>query len=478
MNYILTVGLEIHIKLNTVNKMFCQCKNEQNFETLQANTNICPVCTGQPGTLPTLSQEVLLKSLLLGKALNCKINKISQFDRKSYFYPDLPMGYQITQLYKPTNIEGQVNFFMDNYNKEKIIHIIDAHMECDTGKMIHNGGQALLDFNRSGTPLVEIVTGPDFEKIDEVIEFLKELQRIVRYNGLADADMEKGQMRMDVNVSVRKNEKDKLGTRVEIKNINSFGAIKRAIENEYERQIKIYENGESFQQETRGWDDGKGESYPMRSKEDALDYRYFPEPDLPQLILSEEILKEIEKTDLEIPYKLIKKFKENFGFNKEYINALIGDKEILDYFLDFVNQGFDAKLIVKWIAGPIVAYLKEKIVGINGLKITKNQFSEFLKIAKEGKIMESQLKIVMDEMLSGNKIENIIKEKGFDQKLTNNDEIEKIAKSVLDENAEIVKQYKGGKLTVMGFFVGQVMKKTGGKSNPQIIQEVLKKLLG
>jgi aspartyl-tRNA(Asn)/glutamyl-tRNA(Gln) amidotransferase subunit B len=307
---------------------------------------------------------------------------------------------------------------------------------------------------------------------------LKELQRIVRYNWLADADMEKWQMRMDVNVSVRKNEKDKLGTRVEIKNINSFWAIKRAIENEYERQIKIYENWESFQQETRWWDDGKWESYPMRSKEDALDYRYFPEPDLPQLILSEEILKEIEKTDLEIPYKLIKKFKENFWFNKEYINALIGDKEILDYFLDFVNQWFDAKLIVKWIAWPIVAYLKEKIVWINGLKITKNQFSEFLKIAKEWKIMESQLKIVMDEMLSWNKIENIIKEKWFDQKLTNNDEIEKIAKSVLDENAEIVKQYKWWKLTVMGFFVWQVMKKTWWKSNPQIIQEVLKKLLG
>jgi len=207
---LLTVGLEIHIKLKSVNKMFCQCKNEQNFDILVPNSNICPVCTGQPGALPTLSEEVLEKALLLGKALNCKINENSTFDRKSYFYPDLPMGYQITQLYHPTNTQGQVSFFLDNYTTEKIVHIQDAHMECDTGKMIHDGGKALLDFNRAGTPLVEIVTKPDFSTTEEVVEFLKELQRMVRFNDIADADMEKGQMRVDVNISVRKSKKDPL----------------------------------------------------------------------------------------------------------------------------------------------------------------------------------------------------------------------------------------------------------------------------
>ena len=291
--YLLTIGLEIHIKLNTPNKMFCQCANEQNFETLMPNTHICPVCTGQPGALPTLSKEVVDKALLLGKALHCKVNEYSQFDRKSYFYPDLPMGYQITQLYKPTNVEGQVSFFLNNYTQEKTVHILDAHMENDTAKMIHNGGEALLDFNRAGTPLVEIVTNPDFTSTDEVVEFLKELQRLMRYNDISSADMEKGQMRCDVNISVRKNSSDPLGTRAEIKNINSFGMVKRAIEHEQARQEAIYEKGETFSQQTRGRDDAKGESYLMRSKEDALDYRFFPEPDLPPLHISKETIERL-----------------------------------------------------------------------------------------------------------------------------------------------------------------------------------------
>jgi aspartyl-tRNA(Asn)/glutamyl-tRNA(Gln) amidotransferase subunit B len=340
---LLTIGLEIHIKLNTPNKMFCQCQNEQNFETLTPNTHICPVCTAQPGALPTLSKEVVEKALILGKVLNCKVNEYSQFDRKSYFYPDLPMGYQITQLYTPTNVQGQVSFFLNNYTEEKTVHILEAHMENDTAKMIHNGSSALLDFNRAGTPLVEIVTNPDFSSTDEVVEFLKELQRLMRYNDISDADMEKGQMRCDVNISVRKNESDPLGTRAEIKNINSFGMVKRAIEHEQARQEAIYEKGETFSQQTRGRDDAKGESYLMRSKEDALDYRFFPEPDLPQLRINDETLKRLSEQEVEIPYTIIKTFKEDYGFNKEYINALIGDKEVLHYFNAMIAANKDAK---------------------------------------------------------------------------------------------------------------------------------------
>ncbi len=484
MKMLLTIGLEIHIKLKSSNKMFCQCKNEQNFDQLVPNTNICPVCTGQPGALPTLSEDVLEKTLILGKALKCKINEISTFDRKSYFYPDLPIGYQITQLYHPTNTQGQVSFFLDNYTNEKTIHIQDAHMENDTGKMIHEGGEALIDFNRAGTPLVEIVTLPDFSTTEEVIEFLKELQRMVRFNDIADADLEKGQMRVDVNISVRTLDKDPLGTRVEVKNINSFGMIKRAIEHEQTRQEKIYEAGEIFTQQTRGRDDAKGESYLMRSKEDALDYRYFPEPDLPPLKLSDERLKQLDKVTIIIPHNIIKQFKE-YGFNKEYINALISDKATLEYFNAILWSWAEtkdindfAKLVAKRIAWPIAARMKENVADISQLKYSKDQFNEFLSKAQAGLLMENQLKIIMDDMLSmGKDPEKIIKEKWFDAPAMDSNEIELLAKEVLAWNETIVEQYKGGKITTMGFFIGQLMKKTWGKTNPKIAQDIFEKLL-
>lgn len=483
---LLTVWLEIHIKLKSGNKMFCQCPNSQNFDTLQANTNICPVCTWQPWALPTLSKEVLEKALLLWKALNCDINMTSQFDRKSYFYPDLPMWYQITQLYKPTNINGHVPFFVDNeYSQERIIHIQDAHMESDTAKMIHQWWEALLDFNRAWTPLVEIVTKPDFTSSDEVVEFLKELQRIVRYNDIADADMEKWQMRCDVNISIRKSEADPYWTRAELKNMNSFSAIKRAIQNEYDRQLALYNKWEKFDQQTRGWDDAKWESYLMRSKEDALDYRYFPEPDMPPLVLNNSILNRLEGQKLEIPYQIIKEFKEKFWFHKEYINAIIADKEILDYFLEILShcekhsdETILAKLIAKRISWPISAWTKENIKSINNLNFNKKQFQEFIKISETWNILDNQLKIIMDEMIKiWKNPEEIIKEKWFDTAAMDQWELENIVKLVLEENSDIVQQYKWGKTTTLWFFVWQVMKKTWWKSDPKIIWEIIINLL-
>ena len=484
---LLTIGLEIHIKLKSINKMFCQCKNQQNFDDLLPNTNICPVCTGQPGALPTLSEEVLEKALLLGKALNCKINEFSTFDRKSYFYPDLPMGYQITQLYHPTNTEGTISFFLENYTNERIVHIQDAHMECDTGKMIHSWGQALLDFNRAGTPLVEIVTLPDFTTAEEVVEFLKELQRIVRYNDIADADMEKGQMRCDVNISLRNSENDPYGTRVEMKNINSFGMVKRAIEHEKARQEELYKDGKTFEQQTRGRDDAKWESYLMRSKEDALDYRYFPEPDMPTLHINEETRKRLAMQTIIIPHKIIKEMKEIYGFNKEYINALIGDKEIFNYFSEleslFAKEGNEgwlkSKLIAKRISGPIAAWMNENFKTISQLPFDKTILTEFLAKAQEGNLMENQLKTIMQEMLStGKHPEEIIKEKWFDAPAIDSNEIELFAKEIIESNQAIVQQYKGGKTTTIWFFIGQLMKKTWGKTNPKIAQEIFEKLLG
>ncbi len=475
---LLTIWLEIHIKLNSENKMFCQCKNEQNFDTLEPNTNICPVCTGQPGALPTLSEDVLLLALKLGKALNCKINKESQFDRKSYFYPDLPMGYQITQLYKPTNTDGEVSFFVNNYQEEKKIRILDAHMENDTAKMIHEWWQSLIDFNRAGTPLIEIVTWPDFSNDDEVVEFLKELQRIVRYNNISNADMEKWQMRVDVNISIRKNESDPLWTRVELKNINSFWMIKRAILHEYNRQKTLLEKWEKVWQETRMRNDTEWISKMMRSKEDALDYRYFPEPDMPILQLNDEILKNLDNEKLIIPHNIIKKFKQEYWFHKEYINALIGDFDTLLIFSELKEQWLDPKNIAKWISGPINAYMKENFVWINDLPFNLKQLSEFIKISDEWKIMDNQMKIVMDEMLKTWKSANeIIKEKWFDAPEISENDLENIAKKVLENNPTIVEQYKSGKTSTLWFFVWQVMKETAWKANPKIVGEILEKLL-
>jgi len=278
---LLTVWLEIHLKLASPNKLFCRCANIQDFENIMPNTNICPVCTAQPGALPVLSQEPLDLAVRLGRCLGCKIHTDSSFDRKSYFYPDLPTGYQITQFYHPTCTDGQIEFFVDDdFTKSAKIRIRDAHIENDTAKTIHLNGQAMIDFNRAGTPLVEIVTQPDFNDIDTVIGFLKELQRIARYNGISDADMDRGQMRVDVNISIRKNLSDDFGQRVEMKNVSSFGAIRNAITNEYTRQVQAIANGQRIEQETRMRDDMAHKSTVMRTKETALDYRYFPEPDL------------------------------------------------------------------------------------------------------------------------------------------------------------------------------------------------------
>lgn len=476
-DYKVTIWLEIHLKLKSENKLFCQCRNQQDFENTKPNTNICPVCTGQPGALPTLSQEALEKGLLFGKALHCTINKESRFDRKSYFYPDLPMGYQITQLYHPTNTNGKVHFYVDNYRQEKTVHILDAHLESDTAKMIHENKKALLDFNRAGTPLIEIVTWPDFSSWDEVIEFLKELQRIARFNNISDADLEKWQMRVDVNISIRKTDEEKLWTRVEIKNINSFWAIKRAIEHEYKRQKELYETNQLFSQQTRRRDDQNTCSHLMRSKEDALDYRYFPEPDLPPLVLSDELLENINTIQLEIPYNFIKTAIEEYGFNKEYINALLSDKGTLDFFLSIEN--IDPKIKAKRICWPIAAWTKENYKTTEELPFSKEIFVEFLTSAQEGKIQENQLKIIMEEMLlTGKSYNEIIKEKWFNTPWIDENELEKIIKWVLEENPTIVEQYKCGKTTTLWFFVGQVMKKTWGKTNPKTVGEIIQKLLG
>lgn len=473
-NSLVTVWLEIHLKLSTATKIFCRCKNDQSLENNEPNSNICPVCTWQPWALPQLSEEVVEKGLLIWKALHCSFNNPSCFDRKSYFYPDLPMGYQITQLYNPINVNWEVKFFLNNYEEEKNVRILDAHLECDTAKALHQWETMYLDFNRAWTPLIEIVTWPDFSSSEEAVEFAKEIQRIAKWNCLSDADMEKGQMRVDVNVSIRNSTDDPLWTRVELKNINSFSAIKRAIDAEVLRQEQCKIAGEEIHQETRRWDDLKGQSFVMRSKEDALDYRYFPEPDLPELYLSDSMLKKIESTSLTIPFDHIKKMKSEYWFNKEFINTLIWDYSTLEFFNSLLSKGFDPKLIAKWIAGQISAYMTAHFVWIDWLPVDEDQLIEFFEIAKEGKIIDNQLKLVMEEMLSSwASASDIIKERWFDAPAFSQDDLLKVCKEVISENSNIVEQYKWWKTSTIGFFVGQVMKKTQGKANPKEITAVL-----
>ena len=449
----------------------------QDFDTILPNTNVCPVCTGQPGALPVLAKDALEKSLLLGKTLGCVIHDQSSFDRKSYFYPDLPMGYQITQLFAPTCTDGKVSFFVDQFAEERSVTIRDAHMETDTAKMIHDGGQALIDYNRAGTPLVEVVTGPDFSDADEVSEFLKELQRIARYNNISDADMEKWQMRVDVNISIRTSDDAPLGTRVELKNINSFGAVRRSIEHEYMRQVSLMDNGGTIEQETRWRDDAAGNSYSMRSKENALDYRYFPEPDLPLLDIKNLDLSYNNAT-IVIPFVIIKKLKEEYGFHKEYINTLINDTVVLDYFQSCVAAWGDPKTIVKWIAGPIAAYMTQEYTTIDGLPFDRDVFVEFVRIAQEWKVLDAQLKIVMDQMLqTGKDAQSIIAEQWFDAPAVSSDDLRAIVQKVLDANPAIVQQYKEWKTTTMWFFVWQVMKETWWKVNPKDATVLLTEML-
>lgn len=478
MEYVITVGLEIHLKLSSQTKIFCPCKNDQSLEDNRPNTHICPTCTGQPGALPRLSRQVVQKALLLWKAMNCQFNIRSSFDRKNYFYPDLPMGYQITQFYTPINVKGQVSFFLEGFEKELKVWITEAHLECDTAKSFHQGGQMLLDFNRAGTPLIEIVTWPDFDSAEAAVEFAKEIQRIAKRNNISDADMEKGQMRVDVNVSIRPSVDDPFGTRVELKNINSFSAIKRAIDAEVARQIQLKKAGEVLTQETRRRDDLKGQSFAMRSKEDALDYRYFPEPDLPDLVLDQELLNHAEQAQLLIPSEKIRKMKSEYWFHKEFINALIGDLKVLNFFEEMVALGYDPKMIAKWIAGPISAYMTANFVAIDGLKVNKEQLISFFSLVKKGSLIDNQLKLVMEEMLqNGGDPEEIVKEKGFDAPAFDEDELKNIIQSVFDANESVVDQYRSGKTSVIGFLVGQTMKQTQGKANPKDLQVLIAKML-
>ncbi len=465
------IWLEIHLKLNSPNKLFCQCANLQEFDDLEANTHICPVCTAQPWALPVLNKEPLEKAIQLWLALWCEIDQSFHFDRKSYFYPDLPMGYQITQLAKPTNINGKVSFYVDKeFTEVCTVGIRDAHIETDTWKSTHQWGQSLLDFNRAWTPLVEIVTEPDFRSAEQVIWFLKELQRIAKYNWISDADMEKGQMRVDVNISLMEVWATEFWIRNELKNMNWFSAIQKAIWVEVARQTDILIAWWSIDQATRGRNDEKGDTYVMRSKEDAMDYRYFPEPDIPLVEVADSTVSTIRESVVEAPYSRMKRYKDQYWFNKEYINGLINDLWVNEYFETTVKEWFDPKLVATWIVWPLTRWINEHLQSIQKLPFSHWYFLSFLVLLRDGKISSSQAKTVMNEMLwTGKEPAIIVDDLWF--KPVSEDDIRTWIQEIFAEKPELKEQISSWNMKPLWFITGQVMKKSGGSANPKLVKE-------
>jgi aspartyl-tRNA(Asn)/glutamyl-tRNA(Gln) amidotransferase subunit B len=481
MSYRPTIGLEIHIELNTKSKMFCGCPN--NPEEHRPNINICPVCTAQPGALPVINKEAVKKTIKTGLALNCSVPQDSKFDRKNYFYPDLPKGYQISQYDMPLCQNGYLAVL------DKKIRIKRVHLEEDTGRLVHPEGAdfSLVDLNRAGVPLMELVTEPDIASSQEAKLFAEELHRILHYLAVSDADMEKGQMRVEVNISLSQTEE--LGTKVEIKNLNSFRAVERGIEYERKRQQEILESGGKIIQETRGWDDVKGKTVSQREKEEAHDYRYFPEPDLPPLHFAQEDIQKIKSEIPELPQQKRERFKREYELEEKITEFFVKNKEFGNYFEKVVSE-FDPNLhhekllaLIKLSSNYLTTDLQNLLVGqsvaINSDKflITPENFSELINLINDGKISSKVAKDILPEMLLlGKDPSNIIDEKGLAQ-VSDAGEIEGAVKEVIRANSGVVADYQAGKQNAIQFLVGQVMQKTKGKANPQIAREILAKEL-
>jgi len=478
--YIPTIGMEIHVELKTDSKMFCACKNELGLDRVP-NTNICPICTGQPGTLPTANEKAIEFVVRVGLALNCQIARFSKFDRKNYFYPDLPKGYQISQYDQPICRDGKLEI-----GNGRVIRITRIHLEEDTGKLIHQKGTdfSLVDFNRSGVPLMELVTEPDIQSAEEAKKFCEELQLILRYLGISDADMEKGQMRCEANVSISK-DGGKKGTKVEVKNLNSFRSVEKAIDFEIKRQTEILEEGKEVLQETRGWDESKMMTFSQREKESAHDYRYFPEPDLLPLELSEAYVEKIENALPELPAQKRERFPKEYEISKTDAEILARDKSLAEFFENSLSEARAlyrendqklAKLNANYIISELKKYLSED-KKISDLKLTAENFGELMSIVAQGKINSSAAQMVLAEIIqTGADPEHIIEEKNLTQ-ISDESEIENIVKAVISRNPEPVADYKKGKQNALQFLVGQVMKETKGKVNPQVAREVIKKNL-
>lgn len=473
--YETVIGLEVHVELATKTKIFCSCSTEFGGAP---NTHTCPVCTGMPGSLPVLNKQVVEYAMAVGLATNCSITHNCKFDRKNYFYPDNPQNYQISQLYKPICTNGYVEIKGDDGEKKQV-RIHEIHMEEDAGKLVHDDWNdcSLVDLNRSGVPLIEIVSEPDMRSSDEVIAYLEKLRLIIQYLGASDCKLNEGSMRADVNLSVREYGAKEFGTRTEMKNLNSFKAIARAIENERERQIDLIEAGEAVIQETRRWDDTKEYSYAMRSKEDAQDYRYFPDPDLVPIIISDEWMAEVKSKEPEFRDEKMARYISEFNLPEYDADIITLYKPLADLFEAAVQKGSAPKEASNWLMGETMRIVKDKGIEPDQVKLTGENFAKFLKLIENDVINKTVAKEVFEAIFDGGvNPEAYVEEHGL--KMDNDtDGLKKIIEEVVANNPKAVADYQGGNKKAIGALVGQTMKATQGKANPQMINKILNEIL-
>ncbi len=475
------IGLEVHVELSTETKVWCSCKNEFGAEP---NTNVCPVCMALPGALPVLNAQALEYTIKTGLALNCEIPEYSKFDRKNYFYPDNPSNYQISQLDLPLCKNGYVEITLKD-GTTKRIGIRRIQLETDAGKLLHAGDDvaaadhSLVDFNRAGVPLIEIVSEPDIRSADEALAYLNKLKSIIKYCGVSDVKMEEGSMRCDVNVSVRPAGSETYGTRTELKNVNSFSAAYRGIEYEIKRQIKILESGGEVPQETRSWRDQKGISVVLRSKEEAEDYRYFPEPDLPPVVVSREEVERIRQTLPELPDAIRERLMRDYGLSAYDASIIVSEKEYAEWFDKAVALAGKekAKTIANWQINELNRIMNARNLEPHEIPVSPEQLVDMLALIDKGTITGKIAKDVFEKMVeTGKDAETIVKEEGLSQ-LANEDELFEIAMKVVQENPKVVEDWKSGKKAAAQYFVGQIMKATRGRANPQLAINLVNKAL-
>ncbi len=469
--YEIVVGLEVHAELNSKTKIYCSCKNSFGGEV---NTQCCPVCTGMPGALPVLNQKVVEYAIRMGHATGCKIHTLLKQDRKNYYYPDLPKAYQISQFDIPLCYDGAVEFMMNGESKR--VGITRIHIEEDAGKLLHQDGipYTLVDLNRCGVPLIEIVSEPDIRSAQEAREYLETIRTILMYVGISDCKMQEGSIRCDVNVSVRPKGATEFGTRCEMKNINTFSGAQRAIEYEAARQIEILEQGGVISQETRRWDDEKGVNVLLRSKEDAQDYRYFPEPDIPPVALEQEWIDQLKEEIPELPNAKIKRYVTEYQLSETDAGIIARNFERAVYF-DECNKNYSslAKTTANWLLGDIAKYLNDRNEEIGAFPVQPDRLMPLLTLVQKGTISGAAAKKVLAIMIEDPAApEAIVEREGLVQN-SNEDEMASIVDAVLEENPATIEQYRAGRTNVVGFLVGQCMKRSKGKGNPQIISKLL-----
>ncbi|MEF9983067.1 MAG: Asp-tRNA(Asn)/Glu-tRNA(Gln) amidotransferase subunit GatB [Oscillospiraceae bacterium] len=477
MEYEIVVGLEVHAELNTKTKIYCGCKNAFGNEV---NTNCCPVCLGLPGALPTLNKTVVDYAIKMGHALNCKINRISKQDRKNYFYPDTPKAFQISQFDVPLCENGYIDAIIDENGNTKRFGVTRIHIEEDAGKLIHDDcfEGSLVDFNRSGVPLIEIVSEPDMRSSADAKAYLDTIKSILEYIGISDCKMQEGSIRCDVNVSVMPKGSDTFGTRVEMKNVNSFSGIVRAIEYESKRQIELIEDGGTVSQETRRWDDLKGESFLLRTKEDAQDYRYFPEPDLLTISVSEDEVEKLKNSLPELPNKRISRYMSDYKLPLFDANLLMENRDKAVLFEECMEtKQCQPKSITNWILGDVSRILNEKNITLKDTKLNAKNLIDMIALIESGKISNASGKIIIEEIMFEDKSPlNIVKEKGLMQ-ISDSSALEELVRGVLAQNEKAVVDFKNGKTNVVGFLVGQCMKLSKGQGNPNVLKEIMLKEL-